>query len=83
MFVKGFFWDGWVSALNQAGWVVRLVSGLAWVDTTGKSHPDLGGTLVGSHTLTGSGYVRGRGRQVIGCTTRGCEPVRSGQTPTG
>jgi hypothetical protein len=44
-----------------------------------------GGTLVSGHTwVARSGYViEGWGRQIIRCTTRGCEPVRSGQTPTG
>ena len=43
-----------------------------------------GGTLVESHTVAGPILWGRRGRQVIRCTTLwGCEPVRSGQTPTG
>ena len=71
MFVKGFFGDRWVGTLNRPGGWSGFVSGVAWVDTTGKSHPTNGGTLVASHTLAKSGYVRCRGRQVIRCTTTG------------
>jgi len=41
MFVKGFFCDGLWGALNQPGGCSGFVSGVAWVDTTGKSHPVL------------------------------------------
>jgi len=42
MFVKGFFRDGWVGALSWPGVGSGFVSGVAWVDTTGKSHPVFG-----------------------------------------
>ncbi len=83
MFVKGFFWDRWVDALNRPGGWSGFVSGVAWVDTTGKSHPDLGGTLVASHTLANPAMSGvGVGRSFV-AQPRGCEPVRWGQTPTG
>ena len=66
MFVKGFFRDGWVGALSWPGVGSGFVSGVAWVDTTGKSHPVVGGTLVVSHTLVKSGYVGvGVGRSFV------------------
>jgi hypothetical protein len=44
-----------------------------------------GGTLVSGHTwVARSGHViEVGGRQIIRCTTAGCEPVRSGQISTG
>ena len=83
MFVKGFFWDRWVDALNRPGGWSGFVSGVAWVDTTGKSHPTNGGTLVASHTLANPAMSGvGVGRSLV-AQPQGCEPVRSSQTPTG
>ena len=86
MDVKGFVLCGAGDALKWPG-LCRWVSGVGvWWNTTGISHPLAGGgTLVLGHTWGArSGYViEGQGRQVIRYTTPvGCEPVRSGQTPT-
>ena len=74
------------------------ISGLSAAFWLRRRHPDLRVTIVDRGRVgsglepqhearaTDTVAVRlcqgGRGRQVIRCTTRRCEPVRSGQAPT-
>jgi hypothetical protein len=83
MFVKGVCVDGGVGALRWPA-VVPVVSrsGFGGHD---RDEPPTGwwGQARSKSHRGRSGNVRRRGRQVIRCTTTWCEPVRSGQAPTG